>query len=129
MKDLELSSPTDPKEETFTELDPAELSERPGFAEAVRVGLAEREQTHNLLAALRLAAGVTQEEAAAAWGRAQPHVSRLERLDLRVAQVNTIASYITALGGTLHLTIALRGARFDIPVTPDNDEDHDQTAA
>ena len=55
------------------------------------------------------------------WGRAQPQVSRLERLDLRVAQVDTIASYISALGGTPHLTIELRGARFDLPITPDNE--------
>ena len=53
---------------------------------------------------------------AEAWGRAQPHVSRLERLDLRVAQVNTIASYVDALGGSLHLSIELRGARFDVPM-------------
>ena len=49
----------------------------------------------------------------------QPHVSRLERLDLRVAQVNTIASYANALGGSLHLTIELRGARFDVPIAAD----------
>jgi hypothetical protein len=33
--------------------------------------------------------------------------------------VNTIASYVNALGGSLHLTIELRGARFDVPMAPD----------
>ena len=117
MSNLEFSTTT--ASDTFEEIDPRRLSDAPGFADAVEAGLADRQRTHNLLAALRLAAGITQDEAAAAWGRAQPHVSRLERLDLRVTQVNTIASYVNALGGSLHLTIELRGARFDVPIAPD----------
>jgi hypothetical protein len=120
MSDLEFSATT-AHGEVFDEIDPRHLSRSAGFADSVEAGLADRQQTHNLLAALRLAAGITQEEAAAAWGRAQPHVSRLERLDLRVSQVNTIASYVAALGGTLHLAIELRGARFDVPIAPDTD--------
>jgi hypothetical protein len=115
MSDLEFSASSS-DDEVFEAVDPRRLSERAGFAAAVEAGLADREQTHNLLAALRMAAGITQEDAAEAWGRAQPHVSRLERLDLRVAQVNTIASYVNALGGSLHLSIELRGARFDVPI-------------
>ena len=122
MTDLEFSFAVTDESETFHEVDPRHFFEDEGFAAAVEAGLAERERTHNLLAALRLAAGITQDEAAAAWGRAQPHVSRLERLDLRVAQVNTIASYVTALGGSLHLTIELRGARFDLPITAENED-------
>jgi hypothetical protein len=118
MSNLEFSTTT-ASGDTFEEIDPRRLSDAPGFSDAVEAGLADRQRTHNLLAALRLAAGITQDEAAAAWGRAQPHVSRLERLDLRVAQVNTIASYVNALGGSLHLTIELRGARFDVPIAPD----------
>jgi hypothetical protein len=117
MSNLEFSTTT-ASGDRFEEIDPRRLSDAPGFADAVEAGLADRQRTHNLLAALRLAAGITQDEAAAAWGRAQPHVSRLERLDLRVAQVNTIASYVNALGGSLHLTIELRGARFDVPIAP-----------
>ena len=59
--------------ETFEAIDPRHLSDTPRFADAVEAGLADRQRTHNLLAALHLAAGITQDEAAAAWGRAQPH--------------------------------------------------------
>jgi hypothetical protein len=127
MSELEFST-ISPQGESFEAVDPRSLGETSGFSEAVEEGLAERERTHNLLAALRLAAGITQEEAAAAWGRAQPHVSRLERLDLRVAQVNTIASYVAALGGSLHLTIELGGARFDVPIAADDNDAVDPAA-
>ena len=33
--------------------------------------------------------------------------------------MNTIATYVNALGGSLHLTIELRGTRFDVPITAD----------
>jgi hypothetical protein len=50
---------------------------------------------------------------------ASPRPRSTSAIVLRRAQVNTIASYVNALGGSLHLTIELRGARFDVPIAPD----------
>jgi hypothetical protein len=66
MSNLEFSTTT-ASGDTFEEIDPRRLSDAPGFADAVEAGLADRQRTHTLLAALRLAAGITQDEAAAAW--------------------------------------------------------------
>jgi hypothetical protein len=65
MSDHEFSA-TSTHGEVFEASDPSCLSGRAGFAAAVEAGLADRQQTHNWLAALRMAAGITQEDAAEA---------------------------------------------------------------
>lgn len=47
--------------------------------------------------------GLTQEQVAAAMGVGQSRVSRIEKGDVSAAEVDTLARYVEALGGTLRL--------------------------
>ena len=100
-----------------TAIDAAFGDDDPEFARRVAEGVAQRAADHNILAALRTAAGLSQEQVAEAWGRAQPHVSRIERSDLTRASLGTITEFVEALGGTLHLVAQLHGARVEFPLT------------
>lgn len=90
------------------------------FAARVEAALAERVARHNVLVALRSAAGLTQEQLAEAWGRAQPHVSRLERSGVTSASLRSLAGYMEALGGSMRLVFELHGARVEVPCTADS---------
>lgn len=74
------------------------------------------------LAGIRQAAGLTQAELANA--NAQATISRLENSPLGARQLDTIATYLDALGYDLHLTATHRpaGETFDCPVTPPRDQ-------
>ena len=106
----------DPTTATFSDYDPFDAENDPVFEARVQTLFAQREATHNILAALRTAAGLTQEQVADAWDRHQETVSRLERSDLMRASLRTIAEFVEALGGRLHLVAELRGARVELPI-------------
>lgn len=91
------------------------------FSARVETALAERIAEHNVLVALRSAAGLTQEQVAEAWGRAQPHVSRMERSAVTSASLRSLAGYVEALGGSMRLVFELRGARLEVPCTSETD--------
>lgn len=77
--------------------------DNPNFHEDVRHLVAQRRAEHYVvasLAELRRLFGLSQLEAAEAWGKTQPQVSRLERDPARAA-IETLASYLRALGGHL----------------------------
>jgi Helix-turn-helix domain len=65
--------------------------------------------TAGTLAALREAAGLTVEELARLAGLDENLVRHTEHRSLRHADVEVVAAYARALGGTLHLTISLDG--------------------
>lgn len=108
----------DPNEGEFVEVnDITDLF--PGdtdFADAVQKLVAQRRVTHNILAAVRAAAGVTQEELAEAWGRVQANVSRLEHTDLAAVQLRSLVGYLDALGATVRLVVELNGSRVEFPL-------------
>jgi len=107
----------DPATERFGEADDfsAMVGGDAAFEARVSELLEQRLAKHNVLVALRTAAGLTQEEVAEAWGRAQPHVSRIERSELTNVPLRSLASYLEALGGSMHVVFELRGARIEMP--------------
>ncbi len=58
---------------------------------------------------------LTQEQVAEAWGRAQRHVSRIERGDLTNVPLRSLAEYVDALGGSMCIVFELHGARIEVP--------------
>ena len=74
-----------------------------------------------MLVALRTAAGMTQEEVAETWGRAQPHVSRAERGELTNLPLRSLAAYVDALGGSMRVVFELHGARIEMPCSANGD--------
>jgi predicted XRE-type DNA-binding protein len=88
----------------------------PAIRQRITQTTAEREHRHELLttlASIRQRLGLTQDEVAAAWGRTQPQVSRLER-DPTAAQVSTLISYLSALGAHAHLIVEHHGTTLDL---------------
>ncbi len=57
----------------------------------------------NRLREVRLAAGLTQTDAAEAWGRTQPQVTRVEKADLDTLRIGTVRSYLEAVGARMVL--------------------------
>lgn len=57
----------------------------------------------NRLRLVRQAAGLTQVEVAAAWGRTQPQVTRVENANIDSLRIGTVRSYLEAVGSTLML--------------------------
>lgn len=88
------------------------------FAARVAELYRQRILTHNVLAAVRAAAGITQEEVAAVWGRAQANVSRLEHSELASVQIRSVAGYLEALGASVRLVVELKGSRVEVPLSP-----------
>jgi hypothetical protein len=58
---------------------------------------------------IRESTGRTQTAAAAAWGRSQSQVARVEGLDLARIKLGTLADYVEALGGTVTVTVTIDG--------------------
>lgn len=83
--------------------------------------LDQRVAGHNLLVALRTAAGMTQEEVADAWGRAQPHVSRAERGEFANLPLRSLAAYVDALGGSMRVVFEVRGAHVEMSCAANGD--------
>lgn len=84
-------------------LDPAEV-------DSARDELLDEIRAYQLRA-LRKASGVTQVELAQRLRVSQNRVSRLERGEISRVQVDTLAHYIEALGGTLHVEADINGQR------------------
>jgi hypothetical protein len=106
----------DPATEVFAEADDfATIIDADGSLRArIAELLDERIAEHNVLVALRTAAGLTQQEVAEAWGRAQPHVSRAERGELANLPLRSLAAYVDALGGSMRVVFELHGARVEM---------------
>ena len=60
----------------------------------------------NPLAGWRRAVGLTQAEAARRWGRSQPQVARIEKVDFGSLTVRTLQAYVEALGGSLLISFS-----------------------
>jgi DNA-binding XRE family transcriptional regulator len=84
----------------------------PGLAEARRKLLAER--ATYALAEIRKEAGLTQTDVANAMGVSQNRVSVIERGDLAHTELETIRSYIEAIGGHVRLVADFAGHSVDI---------------
>ena len=79
----------------------------PKFPELLAAARQRTEAEHAMvrsLGELRRAAGLTQVELGARWGRTQSFVSKIER-DPAGAEMETLVSYVRALGGRLTLTV------------------------
>lgn len=76
-----------------------------------------REILQYKLKELRKLQGLTQQQLADNLGVTQNRISKLEALDLDRAELQTIRSYIDALGGELSLVVELDGVqhKIDIP--------------
>lgn len=76
-----------------------------------------REILQYKLKELRKLQGLTQQQLADNLGVTQNRISKLEALDLDRAELQTIRSYIDALGGALSLIVELDGVqhKIDIP--------------
>ena len=69
----------------------------------------EGELVAHRLAEIRKAHGLSQQDVARAMGVTQSRVSRIESGDIAKSELATIASYICALGGELHVVATIGG--------------------
>lgn len=94
-----------------------EWSAKQNFDEAtIAKGVKEiyREILEYKLRELRQKRGLTQQELADKLGVTQNRISKLERLDLDRAELQTIRSYVEALGGNLRLTVSIEGKELEL---------------
>lgn len=75
-----------------------------------------REILEYKLKELRKQQGLTQQQLADKLGVTQNRISKLERLDLDRAELQTIRSYVNALGGELSLVVELEGVQHKIQI-------------
>lgn len=88
-----------------------------GFDESsVSEGVQEliREILEYKLRELRQLRSLTQAQLAQQLGVTQNRISKLERLDLEKVELQTIRSYVQALGGKLNLVVTLDGAEYPL---------------
>lgn len=64
--------------------------------------------------AVRRAAGMSQTDAAEAWGRSQSQVARIESLELERLKIGTLCEFITSIGGTLEINASINDQRFSL---------------
>jgi len=79
----------------------------PEFTELLATARHRTEAEHAIvtsLGELRRAVGLTQTELGERWGRTQSFVSKIER-DPAAAEMETLVTYVRALGGRLTLTV------------------------
>ena len=75
-----------------------------------------REILEYKLKELRKKQGLTQQQLADKLGITQNRISKLEKLDLDRAELQTIRSYINALGGELSLVVEIDGNQHKIQI-------------
>jgi predicted XRE-type DNA-binding protein len=75
-----------------------------------------REILEYKLKELRKQQGLTQQQLADKLGITQNRISKLEKLDLDRAELQTIRSYINALGGELSLVVEIDGNQHKIQI-------------
>lgn len=75
-----------------------------------------REILEYKLKELRKQQGLTQQQLADKLGITQNRISKLEKLDLDRAELQTIRSYINALGGELSLLVEIDGNQHKIQI-------------
>lgn len=91
----------------------------PDYHEQIMQGRADRVAAHRVvssLALLRREVGMTQVQVAADWGTTQPAVSRFEA-DPGRAEVGSLLSYVTALGGHLYVDVEIAGEHYRVEFT------------
>ncbi|NNN08739.1 MAG: XRE family transcriptional regulator [Acidimicrobiaceae bacterium] len=68
----------------------------------------------NPLAGWRKAVGLTQAEVARRWGRSQPQVARIEKVDFGSLTMRTLQAYVEALGGSLLISFSCDDENFAV---------------